>query len=1087
MGRSFFDKNDQFLDEGQPYDDCSKMLSFAKSMRPVSKFTGKMMILSVHTQDGDVSKVNGNLYDEKTYKNFTKPPKDEARIFLFGSSEDGMSICLQVEGYKPWIRAEIPDDFSDSQISQMCKNLFIQDFTVEYLKPFYGFIPDEKNPKLAKRKKYIKCVFDTFFDCNRAAKNLKNNNIQVTEASVKSGAKFMHDLGSGPSEWIEVRSFDYNISTKYSHCNIEISCSYSDILPIQNNAIPPLLILSFDGEMFSHDGTFPSCAKSDFTIQIGMSFWKYGSSDILQRVVLVVGECDEPQNAKIFRFKNSKDLIEGFRDFLVASDPDIITGWNIYGFDFMFLHEDYMNYYLPAHRRSTEYYQNLILTNAYSYLKKKEKIKQASDYFNECKTKHFSLIDMQKSILSKHLKLLNTKPKEFDLIEQEEEDSELSAEGAFQIKKYFAKSEKFENFLAYVDCVPHDILFANVPFEIKDLLLSKTCTDAQKGLYLSRIISEKSELTEKRMQSAAKGDNTYFFWKMTGRVIVDLMQIVKDDKKPDSNSLSFAAETWLENINKLDVKADEIFKIFRSQKKEDLMRVAEYCARDCDIPLLLIKKLTYIPIWIEMSRVCYTPMNEVINSGQQVKVYNLLSRSIWNEYALNVRDSGWPIEENEDADYEGATVIEPKVGFYDKCVSTLDFESLYPSIIRHFNLCPSVLLLDDFPKVETKNYKIKHVIKNHEQEVEYKFVTDVPGVLPKLLKRLLDARKSVKKMMNICTNPQEKEILNGRQNGIKVACNSVYGFCGVGHNKGLLPCKPVAAVTTLMGRSFIDTAKSIVERNYEAEVIYGDTDSVMILWKKELKISEAAELGKKAALEITEFLQKSSKDQAVNLAYEKTYKPYLLMKKKNYVGLKWTESGDSFKSSMDLKGIDAVRRDRPKLIRETSMCLLNNLMYEANIETALKSLKVILTSIANGERPIEDFILSKSLKNNYANENVPHLMAWKRMQERGDEDIPPVGSRMPFVVTVKKGSVGGKKDQIKLYERTEHPLFAKKNNLKIDTQYYLETIENPISKILQFVVSEQKLKSIFDEIYELSRFKLTRSTNLMQFLKRPRE
>lgn len=69
------------------------------------------------------------------------------------------------------------------------------------------------------------------------------------------------------------------------------------------------------------------------------------------------------------------------------------------------------------------------------------------------------------------------------------------------------------------------------------------------------------------------------------------------------------------------------------------------------------------------------------------------------------------------------------------------------------------------------------------------------------------------------TDAFKKAVLNGRQNGLKIVCNSVYGFCGVSASKGLLPCKPVAAVTTLKGRSFIDAAKNYVEKTYEGSKV----------------------------------------------------------------------------------------------------------------------------------------------------------------------------------------------------------------------------------------------------------------------------
>lgn len=113
------------------------------------------------------------------------------------------------------------------------------------------------------------------------------------------------------------------------------------------------------------------------------------------------------------------------------------------------------------------------------------------------------------------------------------------------------------------------------------------------------------------------------------------------------------------------------------------------------------------------------------------------------------------------------------------------------------------------------------------------------------------------------TDPFQKNVLNGRQNGLKIVCNSVYGFCGVRPSKGLLSCKPVAAVTTLKGRSFIDAAKKFVEDHYKAHVLYGDTDSIMILWPRKedasvLTIPEAFALGEEASKLVTELLRSGS-------------------------------------------------------------------------------------------------------------------------------------------------------------------------------------------------------------------------------------
>jgi hypothetical protein len=66
-----------------------------------------------------------------------------------------------------------------------------------------------------------------------------------------------------------------------------------------------------------------------------------------------------------------------------------------------------------------------------------------------------------------------------------------------------------------------------------------------------------------------------------------------------------------------------------------------------------------------MSRVCYTNLFAVLNGGQQRRVFNVISRFVNGKYAINHRDSGWPVEEPDDSvndlkrkpDYQGATVM----------------------------------------------------------------------------------------------------------------------------------------------------------------------------------------------------------------------------------------------------------------------------------------------------------------------------------------------------------------------------------------------------------------------------------------------
>ena len=526
-----------------------------------------------------------------------------------------------------------------------------------------------------------------------------------------------------------------------------------------------------------------------------------------------------------------------------------------------------------------------------------------------------------------------------------------------------------------------------------------------------------------------------------------------------------------------------MFAAWASQDSTGIEAMATYCERDAAIPVALIQKLMYVPTWVELARVCFTPLYHILNGGQQRRVYNVISRFVMNKYAINQESSGWPAE-TDDSDYQGATVIEPISGFYKQPVSVLDFESLYPSIMIYFNLCPSVLLLDH-DKANTVPHDSHKILHGASFEKEYKFAKHTTGVLPELLRHLLKTRKAVKAQMNTATG-FEKFVLNGRQNALKVVCNSVYGFCGVSQEKGLLPCKPVAAVTTLKGRAFIDAAKTYVEATWSgSKVLYGDTDSIMVLWPGNISIAEAYDLGDKAAKEVTDVLRSgtvaglglgmlSESRLAVRLANEKVECPYLLIRKKMYAAVKHTpgKMPGTFVSEVEAKGIDAVRRDRTKLVRDLSDNILDALMVKSDETLAFRMLQETLDNINDNKIPMENYVLSKSLKGTYVNgDHMPHVAAWQRMRDRGDSGLPPVGSRMPMVFTLSKTSET-------LYNVAEHPEYAKKMGLRPWPKYYIESVRSAIERLLE--PTGMNVAGLFEAALDRAKFIASGNASLMK-------
>jgi DNA polymerase delta subunit 1 len=323
--------------------------------------------------------------------------------------------------------------------------------------------------------------------------------------------------------------------------------------------------------------------------------------------------------------------------------------------------------------------------------------------------------------------------------------------------------------------------------------------------------------------------------------------------------------------------------------------------------------------YTEMARVTGVPFNFLLSRGQQVKFISQLFRKAL-EQQLVVPNS----KSHDEQDYEGATVIEPKRGYYNVPIATLDFASLYPSIIQAHNLCYTTLLNNtSVEKLGLKKDEDYIVTPNGDLFCTTKVRK---GLLSQILEELLGARKKAKRELAVETDPFKKAVLNGRQLALKISANSVYGLTGA--TVGKLPCLPIASSTTSYGRQMIEKTKAEVEARYtiangyshDAQVIYGDTDSVMV----KFGVGELAE-------EAADFVS-SKFIKPIKLEFEKVYFPYLLINKKRYAGLYWTNTEKHDK--MDTKGIETVRRDNCVLVQNVIETVLNKILIDRDPDAA---------------------------------------------------------------------------------------------------------------------------------------------------------
>lgn len=302
--------------------------------------------------------------------------------------------------------------------------------------------------------------------------------------------------------------------------------------------------------------------------------------------------------------------------------------------------------------------------------------------------------------------------------------------------------------------------------------------------------------------------------RMFGIIDFDVYQYFLGAEKLRSYKLDSVAGEYLED-HKIPLTPRQMWTNFETERGR--LETAVYCGKDCDLPLRLFNVRMILPQYIEMSKLTYTSIADLQHRGQQRKIVNLLSYYSEREgYVMNIEEGLSMVSP------QGATVLPPKSGFYKTPVLTLDFEALYPSIMKAFGLGMSTAVLhDDQMNHQGAQYE-RHHIDN--RNVTHTFVTHVKGLIPGILEELHDCRKQAKRDMASEKDPQRKSALNARQLALKLTANSIYGFTlAVGTNPYALTS--IGETVTYNGRKMIEQTKQFVERSFPAEYFYGSEEA----------------------------------------------------------------------------------------------------------------------------------------------------------------------------------------------------------------------------------------------------------------------
>ena len=499
---------------------------------------------------------------------------------------------------------------------------------------------------------------------------------------------------------------------------------------------------------------------------------------------------------------------------------------------------------------------------------------------------------------------------------------------------------------------------------------------------LSFIRGEHCKEKEIKWSSSAFKNQNFTYIDAPGRLWVDMLPIIQRDYKLENYKLKTVSDYFLgQTKDPLSVKG--IFKCYRMFTPESLSIVAKYCVKDSELVVKLFEKLQ---VWIgltEMANTCNTPVFTLFTQGQQIKIFSqVYKKCLADDYVID-KDS---FVVNDNDHFTGAYVFTPEPGLYDMVVS-FDFSSLYPSTIIAYNIDYSTLVLDDTipddkchifdwddhcgcncgKDLAVRKTKPKNIVCGHQR---FRFMKEPAGVIPTLLKNLLDARKrtnaEMKRLKSTLSTLSSDEkalterlitVLDKRQLSYKVSANSMYG--GMGVKKGYLPFLPGAMCTTARGRESIEKASKFLVDILGGKLIYGDTDSCYITFPKYTTEADAKDLDlycRQVEEEMTSLFPRPMK-----FAYEEAiYWRYMILSKKRYMALKCDTSG-AISSKIEKRGVLLSRRDNSAYSRDFYSKVIMSAFYKEPVEKVLLTMTDELNRLSNHSVTAKDLTISKSV------------------------------------------------------------------------------------------------------------------------------
>lgn len=737
-------------------------------------------------------------------------------ILLYGTTEEGITICSKIVGFQPYFYVKPPDSWSSLSDTNFERK--VQDLYQSMIDGKYECYFKNKDTGVSNtyNKKIIPKDFDSHFNGLSTFKSkdfwgftnnsifryikvsvkslalynnlkyyftsLKKEGFQLYESNIDPFLRYIHVQNIKPCGWVSISK--YTIIDNDTRCNYNIQVKWNNVNPIDVNKIAPLLIASFDIECTSSHGDFP-VAKKDY---------KKLAQD-LAYIAKAGYECSEDY-LKIW-------ISNAFKDDVIIEHLKI-------------------NRLYPKRK--------VLSSNIISKLEPKlnkiidllDKISNLDDDDDENEEddddkKKPSLSIREQNELETELNNILTK-----ILPELEGDKVIQI--GTTVHKYGSDTIIYKNIISLNTCDDIENCDVVVCKTEKDLIMSwkdlimrlnpdvligynifgfdmeyiwvRACENNaidDFSIGLGRTLNRKVSLVKQQLASAAMGENILKYFDMDGTVIIDLFKVMQREQKLDSYKLDNVATIFLGD-KKDDLKPHEIFEKFKGNS-QDRCVIAKYCIQDCALVNRLLHKLKLIENNVGMGNVCLVPLNFLFRRGQGIKIFSLIAKQCMDKGFLIPVIRSFDSEYDIDFEgYEGAVVLDPKEGIYlNDPIVVFDYGSLYPSSMIARNLSHDTYIIDkkymvEDPNVEyiTVSYDLYEGLGDKKKKTGVKncifaqYKDGKKGIIAEILNMLLLERKNTRKKIEYKT-----AVLNNGNNvsGYAIEKDDEYEFINIDTNE----------------------------------------------------------------------------------------------------------------------------------------------------------------------------------------------------------------------------------------------------------------------------------------------------------------